>query len=334
MKKLHVVVIGLFLLIGQTAFGLNYSLDFQSGNYARIPMSESLSGFDTFTMECWYYQIAFDGGDERVVGLEPANSETGEYEINVSGGGAGAYSAGISDGTTWLNCVHVQPVSQHTWTHLAITYDGLAFRFFINGELIHSGDGDLDIFGPPDHDLVINRHTWNGGNSWSSRLTGHVDELRISDVARYTEQFAPPLCQFTPDEHTMGLWHFDEGSGSTIFDSSLNGNDGTVIGASWSEEVPCTLTEIDAPQLFSLDRSYPNPFNPSTTIEYGLATPGEVSLSVYNINGQLVDVIQNGHMTAGWHNVTWTPTNLPSGIYFVELHAGGQRDVMKVGYVK
>ena len=118
MKKLNVITTGLILILAQLAFAQNYSLDFASGQYARIPMSESLSGFDEFTMECWYYQIAFDGGDERVVGLEPANSETGEYEINVSGSGAGAYSAGISDGATWLNCVHVQAVNPNTWTHL------------------------------------------------------------------------------------------------------------------------------------------------------------------------------------------------------------------------
>jgi hypothetical protein len=334
MRKEQMILIGMVLLIGQVALGQNFSLDFQSGNYARIPMSESLSGFDTFTMECWYYQIAFDGGDERVVGLEPANSVTGSYQINVSGGGVGAYSASIGDGASWLSCVHVQAVNPNSWTHLAISYDGMTFRFFIDGALIYYEDGDIGAFGPPDQDLVINRHTWDGGSSWSSRLTGHLDDLRISDVARYTEEFAPPLCQFTPDEYTMGLWHFDEGSGSTVFDSSLNGNDGSVNGASWCEEVPCTFTEIDAPKLFSLDRSYPNPFNPSMTVEFSLAMPSEVLLTIYNTNGHLVEVIQDGLVPAGHHTATWSPSELPSGVYLVELFAGGIRDVMKVSYLK
>jgi len=119
-----------------------------------------------------------------------------------------------------------------------------------------------------------------------------------------------------------------------MFDASSNGNDGSVNGASWCEEVPCTLTEIDAPQLFSLDKSYPNPFNPSTTIEYGLATPGKVSLSVYNINGQRVDVIQNGFLAAGYHTASWSPSELSSGVYFISLRAGADRDVMKVSYLK
>jgi len=65
-----------------------------------------------------------------------------------------------------------------------------------------------------------------------------------------------------------------------------------------------------------------------------LLSPGDATISVYNTRGQLVDVIQKGYMSAGYHTAAWTPDNLPSGVYFVELRAGGQRDVMKVGYVK
>ncbi len=60
----------------------------------------------------------------------------------------------------------------------------------------------------------------------------------------------------------------------------------------------------------------------------------DVTLSVYNINGQLIEVIHDGFMSAGQHSVEWTPIDLSSGICFVELCAGGQRDVMKVGYLK
>lgn len=88
------------------------------------------------------------------------------------------------------------------------------------------------------------------------------------------------------------------------------------------------------PAEFYLAEAYPNPFNPSTTIEYGLATVGLVKLSVYNINGQLVDVIQNEFMHAGQHSVEWLPVDLPSGVYFLELQAGEQRDVQKMSFVK
>lgn len=89
-----------------------------------------------------------------------------------------------------------------------------------------------------------------------------------------------------------------------------------------------------APEFFFLHQNYPNPFNPSTTIEYGLKVPCEVEISVFNINGQLIDVIQNGFFPAGQFAVGWVPYDLPSGIYFIEMKAGSFRDVMKVSFVK
>jgi predicted outer membrane repeat protein len=100
--------------------------------------------------------------------------------------------------------------------------------------------------------------------------------------------------------------------------------DGEVVGAA----------PRGCPAEFYLAQNYPNPFNPTTTIEYGLTEPCFVELYVYNINGQLVDVIQNDFLHAGHHSLDWMPNDLPSGIYFVELKAGEFRDVMKVSFVK
>ena len=97
------------------------------------------------------------------------------------------------------------------------------------------------------------------------------------------------------------------------------------------EQVSAFDTE---PATFDLVRAYPNPFNPTTTIEYSLVNPGDVTLSVYNISGQRVDVIHEGYASAGHHSATWSPKDMSSGIYFVELKAGADRDVVKVMYVK
>ncbi len=91
---------------------------------------------------------------------------------------------------------------------------------------------------------------------------------------------------------------------------------------------------VTAPSRFYMADAYPNPFNPSTTIEYSLPIPSEVTISVYNINGQLVDVIHESFTAAGQYTATWSPRDLSSGVYLVELRAGAFRDVMKVSYVK
>ena len=65
------IILNLFLLTTMPGFLLsqdNYSLDFSSGNYGRIPMSETLSNFEEFTMEFWYFETGGHGSDENIVG--------------------------------------------------------------------------------------------------------------------------------------------------------------------------------------------------------------------------------------------------------------------------
>ncbi len=65
--------------------------------------------------------------------------------------------------------------------------------------------------------------------------------------------------------------------------------------------------EMAIPEQFTLGNNYPNPFNPSTTVNFGLSDPGAVQLSVYNILGQQIKVLVNSTLPAGtykamgWH---------------------------------
>jgi hypothetical protein len=70
---------------------------------------------------------------------------------------------------------------------------------------------------------------------------------------------------------------------------------------------------------FRLSNIYPNPFNSTTTIEYTLPYASDVSLSLYNIHGQLVDVLLDGVMPVGSHIVVWDGHNVGAGVYFLKL---------------
>jgi hypothetical protein len=78
------------------------------------------------------------------------------------------------------------------------------------------------------------------------------------------------------------------------------------------------------PHKYYLKQNFPNPFNPSTTIEYSLPQRTDVRLSVYNMVGQRIATLYEGFQTAGRHVVHWQPLNLSSGIYLYRLETKNQ----------
>ncbi|MCE5252080.1 T9SS type A sorting domain-containing protein [bacterium] len=103
------------------------------------------------------------------------------------------------------------------------------------------------------------------------------------------------------------------------------------------------ITSVDEnetkPETLPVIRSYPNPFNPSTTIEFTLPEAGLTKLSVYNIAGQKVRGLVSGNMTAGNHTVVWDGRDdsgapVSAGIYFARLTCGGRTVSGKMVMVK
>ncbi|NIR50354.1 T9SS type A sorting domain-containing protein [candidate division KSB1 bacterium] len=88
-------------------------------------------------------------------------------------------------------------------------------------------------------------------------------------------------------------------------------------------------SETEIPLTFRLHQNYPNPFNPATTISYELPEPGNVSLEIYNLNGQLVQKLVNTFQTAGVHEVEWNASGLSSGVYVYRIKAGEFSSVRK-----
>jgi hypothetical protein len=88
------------------------------------------------------------------------------------------------------------------------------------------------------------------------------------------------------------------------------------------------------PMQFQLANSYPNPFNPSTTIRYAIPGASFVTLTVYNTLGQLVAQLVNGEQTAGLKSVEWNATGFSSGVYFCRLRAGEDTETKKLLLVR
>ena len=85
---------------------------------------------------------------------------------------------------------------------------------------------------------------------------------------------------------------------------------------------------------YTLINSYPNPFNPSTTVSYSLEAASHVKISIYDIEGKLVEILQEGIMTSGTHTINWNP-EVSSGQYFVQMEINDEQiQTNKVLFVK
>lgn len=74
------------------------------------------------------------------------------------------------------------------------------------------------------------------------------------------------------------------------------------------------------PNTFSLFQNYPNPFNPKTIISFNLPDEGFLSLKIYNIQGEFVEVLSEGFKSAGTHNIEWAAAGYSSGVYFYSIN--------------
>jgi len=97
------------------------------------------------------------------------------------------------------------------------------------------------------------------------------------------------------------------------------------------------LSGLEFPLTAKLHHAYPNPFNPSTTIEYEVPDGGMfVNLAIYDIRGRLVADLVNEYQEASYDNykIVWNAANMASGVYFIRLHANDKIQTQKIMLIK
>jgi len=129
------------------------------------------------------------------------------------------------------------PYESNKWTHLAETYDGTTVKLYVNGILKDSNSESGNII-QTDFPVVIGARYDHDGY-YSDRFYGYIDEVRIWDVALTEDQIRSTMCKKITSSNLpsglswtnlKGYWRFDEGSGTTAYDSSSYGNNGSVGG--------------------------------------------------------------------------------------------------------
>ncbi|MDP6853426.1 MAG: T9SS type A sorting domain-containing protein, partial [Candidatus Marinimicrobia bacterium] len=95
-----------------------------------------------------------------------------------------------------------------------------------------------------------------------------------------------------------------------------------------------TADIVSIPTVFGLGDAYPNPFNPSTSVELALPADGMVSVKVFNLMGQVVATLHEGHLAANTYSFTWNGVDAASGMYILQAEAAGTVDVQKIVLMK
>jgi len=115
--------------------------------------------------------------------------------------------------------------------------------------------------------------------------------------------------------------------GDYVFDpSDWTNSDFTITGAGSNNQLP---------NAYAMNAAYPNPFNPSTTVDIALPDAADLTVAVYNVNGQQVATLHQGIANAGSHSLVFDASGLSSGLYFVRATVPGYLDqVQKVMLVR
>ena len=230
----------------QTIPPKDYALQFTispTTSYVKIPISGSLSITDMITVEAFVKvnSLPAIGQISNIVGF--SGSTDNGYGILIGDDGSIIVILGLT--TSPMFNFHV-PVPNGwqpgKWYHIAFCFDGGLLFVFRDGLMLGQTQIQGQILAPvPGSSLFfggyLNEHN---PSAW---FDGAIDEVRISRIPRYTNDFEPPKTMFKTDQFTAGLWHLNEtgkksasikisdlDNGTPVNDDSGNNNNGTAYG--------------------------------------------------------------------------------------------------------
>ena len=94
------------------------------------------------------------------------------------------------------------------------------------------------------------------------------------------------------------------------------------------------LSAREMPSEFMISSAYPNPFNPTTNISFGIAQDSYVQVKIYNISGREIETLASGNYISGYHSLTWNADKHSSGLYFLSILSDGIYNTQKLILLK
>ncbi|MDI6449614.1 LamG-like jellyroll fold domain-containing protein [Anaerobaca lacustris] len=226
--KQHVAAVFLFavcsLLPAMPVSGQNFALDFNN-NRVDIPYIGAGVDFSEISLEAYVYWRGHINTD--AAGLIEGRGSTLHWQINQNNNVRIRFE-GVDQNAN-------ADVQQDEWFHLAVTYNRATgeLRLYKNGEVFHSFSGDSGTNSYwTSGSAQIGNSLMSGDRHWN----GLIDEFRVWNRARTEAEIREAMnVELLGDEQGLiAYWKFNEGEGTTAFDSSPNEHHGTIVGATWT----------------------------------------------------------------------------------------------------
>ena len=154
-----------------------------------------------------------------------------------------------------------------------------------------------------------------------------VDVIEYNSSFPYSSGASMYLKNITYDNAVDTSW--------AMSDMEYGSGDLGTPGRAWDDTLSTGNNfDFGIPQTFVLYPSFPNPFNPITTIKFSVETFHAMSLRIFDITGRVVETLLNGEIPVGNHEITWNASRQPSGVYIVQLSNGKSVQTQKLILLK
>lgn len=245
-----------------------------------------------------------------------------------------------------------ETINTDTWYHLAYVFDPDEKEvIYLNGITAISYPIRRNNLSTPGEALYLCGFPLPVDSTLDSSyyFNGQIDEVRIWNKVRSASEIRETMDDTlgadyyrNPESGLIAYYRFEKtenlGIGSDnsvddIRDLTYNENHGDLTGnPNLEDQNSVTVNQEQNKAVFGyeLRQNYPNPFNPETKINYSLPKSGPVKITIYDVLGRIVEVVEESNMQAGNHEMKWMANGLSSGIYLCHIKAEGYENTIKM----
>ena len=199
-------------------------LSFQGNQAVDLNSVASITG--PITVNAWVKTSTSD--TDRVIAAKYGNNSRFTWRVYMNSNGKVVFDRHGYDGTTWSTSVtSTNSINDGNWHYVSAVFDSNYMKIYIDGNYENQTAETRESEGFNTYDLCIGDDHYNScgaSSGWYSPWVGLIDHVKIYDYARTPAQIAYDYNRGEPIAH----WKMDECQGSTIHDSSDNGNHGTL----------------------------------------------------------------------------------------------------------